>query len=1745
MDFVLRKFISSRQEKGEGYFTHISQIQPTGRYNISRKDTEEFWNIYQDTLYNNPNMVSGLAERPMDFVPVLNDTDIKMEYNQETHNLNQKLYKDTHIRQTVMIYQKHLKQIIRDYQRKYGICMVLEKEKPTLDDKENISHGFHLHFIHTIMHKVDQDVHLIPRIRKEVEDKGLFFDIGIKNSADAIDKSCTSKYWLLYGSRKKENLQSYRVTKIYDDDCNEITLKEALQDYKLLDIHEDEIKLEESKLEYYLPRILSIHPENRNPVSLKTDLKIITKNLLKKAKESKKVHEDLPIPEILKKARELMKLISSSRADNYEDWMDIGWTLFSIGDGTEEALDMWIEFSSKTTKTNYFSEKLCMYEWERMNGDRGKTIGSLYFYAKQDSPEEYKKIQKRESDRLFNESLNGGHYDMAKWLHNKYRDEFVCACIEKNVWFRYKNHKWKLDKKGVSLMNKIPTELVEEYRKKKKKICEEMGDQEDDAESQKRLKVVNKITANLKSMPFVNNIMKCCEMLFYNETFADKLDSDPYLLHFTNGVLDLREMRLRPGRPTDYISMSTGYDFVHHTWDDTEVMDVNDHLSKVFPDPILKQYFIEYCANLLQGGNNIKTYLNMSGEGDNGKSINMDLLKLTLGKYMKILPTSLLVGKRTQSSQATPEMSGIQGIRFAILQEPNNKDVINVGILKELSGNDVIYVRGLYKESQEVRPLFKLAMICLSEDANISMTNGTSISIKNLTNELNENNLLAWDEKKQGLVHSKRTNFYNQGEKKCVKLTFINGRTITCTPDHKFLSSDGRWIEAKDIKINEDNIRFGYEGVNVNDIFDDVDPDFKLLDYDFNNIRDRLKAAAFCRLLGYITESSDNRNLFVRTMMDSEVVFEDIKLLTGKNPTLTKSEHIYQIDIPIELIEKINSIVPQQGKRVLKECCYPEFIFEEKCPLFLIREFIAGMFGRDGYISCVYVSDDIGLSLRYFNNEYMVDNLQKLSLLLQIKFNINSTIRKSSLYYERERYLDIEYSSVYNFMNKIGFRYCYYKMYRSEAIKSIIYKMSNLEEFMNTTGLNKFCDFIDQNNYSISQETDKLPVYNIKLINREEIYEKKIVYDLTVEEPYHSFVANGSVVHNCNRLPRLPCFIKDTQISLSAGITISIDKIKNQHVLAWDEKSNGLIESAQKLSEQGTKKCISLTFADGRNVVCTPDHRFLTEDGKWIEAQNIELNKTPIRMGADLPNCNDMMSNYDYIFKVGELVYDMKNFDDRLKATALCRLMGFIISDGLGNIFLSVDHYIDGNDILKDIKLITEKDGSIFKSSTGWFVKLPIFLTNNINDVLSHKILPDFIYDDLVPLFLIREFIAGILSKNINTKYYNLENRFEQGKEVVKILKTKFDIQSAISRTTTSIKMDINDNDIIKVIDNIGFRYCYYKTYKVSATAMYIRYKNYMTKSNNDFIDIDSFFDKMDLKKYIDESVIYDSLPTHRNFVIEIKDAGEHQVYDLTVSEPYSSFVANGLVVHNCDDPAAWSRIRVLPHEASFPKDSSLVPETFEDQIKVKRFPRDPFFSEKLPRMKTALMWMMFETYKRVKKEGRMPEPEKVREATSIYRRNNDVFLQFIAERIVEDSTNDKALMSVVETYNAFKSWFNDSYPNLHHQIPSKEDMKDELVRKWGELTKGHKWKGYRLRTPEDDEREGKAIIIRDEDLATEEDEDDDEKEEKEEKVDRLMKKKKEAIKSSIKKIVKEESFDVEVSDESDDDTTNKSIPPI
>lgn len=710
MNKTLSDYLSEFKSDSNRIFTHVSMISPNCRYVIDGDNIDKFMDTYSSLIFKHKeNFIAGIAERYQDCLPILVDVDISFENDGNT-DISRKLYSDNEIKKLVQIYNKTLKSIIKNVKDQDLVAFVLEKPHPVIVGSKIKGAGFHIHYPRIWLKKEDHEVHLIPRIIERVKQEKIFdtLKIPIQDKSELIDKTYISKCWLMYGSRKDPSQFPYSLTKIYNSKLEDIKLTTAMNNYNLVDVDGQPININED-INYYLPRILSINSQYKEIYQLSNELECISKKDVPRIID-KKIFNKHTIEENLKDAEELLQIISPVRADNYDTWLDLGFILWNIGDGCNEALELWINFSSTTSRDN-FSETACVHQWKHMHkGDKG--MGSLRFYAKQDNPEEYKKWNQKKQNTKINKSLEGGHNDIAKVLYEKYRDQYVCANITKKVWLEFDNHRWRRIENGIELRKKISDELPEMFEKQKKQMIEELNENDNDDQITKVRKLFAKIISNLKCATFKNNVMKECEEVFFNGEFINRLDKNPYLICFENGVYDLAKGVFREGRPDDYLTMSTKYDYKDFKDDDIEISEVHDFVSKIFPNKNLKDFFIRSSAIELQGGNINKTFIVMSGVGDNGKSITIELKELAYGDYAIKLPTSLITGKRTQSSGATPELDRINGVRFAVLQEPDSKDVINIGMLKELTGNDSMYVRGLYSTGRDIKPMFKLVLVC-------------------------------------------------------------------------------------------------------------------------------------------------------------------------------------------------------------------------------------------------------------------------------------------------------------------------------------------------------------------------------------------------------------------------------------------------------------------------------------------------------------------------------------------------------------------------------------------------------------------------------------------------------------------------------------------------------------------------------------------------------------------------------------------------------------------------------------------------------------------------------------------------------------------------------------------------------------------------------------------------------------------------------------------------------------------------
>ena len=110
------------------------------------------------------------------------------------------------------------------------------------------------------------------------------------------------------------------------------------------------------------------------------------------------------------------------------------------------------------------------------------------------------------------------------------------------------------------------------------------------------------------------------------------------------------------------------------------------------------------------------------------------------------------------------------------------------------------------------------------------------------------------------------------------------------------------------------------------------------------------------------------------------------------------------------------------------------------------------------------------------------------------------------------------------------------------------------------------------------------------------------------------------------------------------------------------------------------------------------------------------------------------------------------------------------------------------------------------------------------------------------------------------------------------------------------------------------------------------------------------------------------------------------------------TFICNKLPKLKYSDKATWNRLRVIPFESVFVDSDQDCPVTFEEQLLQKKFPMDKTFFQKIPGMVEAFAWYLLQWRQKITIRI---EPEKVRQATAIYR-NKTIFIGNLLKNVYQ-----------------------------------------------------------------------------------------------------------------------------------------------
>ena len=223
---------------------------------------------------------------------------------------------------------------------------------------------------------------------------------------------------------------------------------------------------------------------------------------------------------------------------------------------------------------------------------------------------------------------------------------------------------------------------------------------------------VHKVVMHIMSVPIRSRMMKDIKMRLQDDNFYVLLDSRRNIIRMTNGVYDTITGTLSNPVPSDYVSVTTGVPYQIFDDNSAHLTKLIRILGSIFPDPEILDFFILSCCTFLEGYNSPKIFYIWWGAGNNAKSLVQTLVMKTFGEYCSTAPTSLVTGKRTESSNATPELCHVEKKLVVFLQEPNPDEKIKAGKMKEMTGNDSMYVRQLFKSGKTMILKAKIVIVC-------------------------------------------------------------------------------------------------------------------------------------------------------------------------------------------------------------------------------------------------------------------------------------------------------------------------------------------------------------------------------------------------------------------------------------------------------------------------------------------------------------------------------------------------------------------------------------------------------------------------------------------------------------------------------------------------------------------------------------------------------------------------------------------------------------------------------------------------------------------------------------------------------------------------------------------------------------------------------------------------------------------------------------------------------------------------
>lgn len=363
--------------------------------------------------------------------------------------------------------------------------------------------------------------------------------------------------------------------------------------------------------------------------------------------------------------------------------------------------DKWDEFRGVDTYGDITMDKAIVGTKEVY----GKGFGKADPFVMPDSSTKFKDDWKYNSDEPTREDSEVMPIRSADDTGNAQRliDRFgdiLKFSFEQNQFYVYNGQVWDVDRSGQTRrMVDQTVELIE--TEDWTKDVDALGENADKI-IEKKQKDKAKHISRSRNLTGKRNMLELTKG--YIPVTHEDFDTDDFALNVENGYIDLRTGEFKQSDKERMFSMMSNTTYKEDVGEPTQWLKFLDEV--LDGDQEIIDFLQRALGYTLTGSTYEQVMFLLYGNGQNGKSKLIEVVQEVMGSYTKNVQAKALAPR--SDNTINNDIAKLRDTRMATSSEPNDGFRFDEGLIKQITGDEVISARFLFEEEFDFMPKFKL-----------------------------------------------------------------------------------------------------------------------------------------------------------------------------------------------------------------------------------------------------------------------------------------------------------------------------------------------------------------------------------------------------------------------------------------------------------------------------------------------------------------------------------------------------------------------------------------------------------------------------------------------------------------------------------------------------------------------------------------------------------------------------------------------------------------------------------------------------------------------------------------------------------------------------------------------------------------------------------------------------------------------------------------------------------------------------